>query len=134
MPAGLICRKKKIKVACSICHSSYFIYIMSNTKLVSIDKIYRYLDEAEPYEDMPVNPLTVFSLNGVPYKLHVDVNNQGGKYGFMWEWWLSNPGNKFIDGGFEPANSEGEVTQLAALIHSACSEVLQQNPEPGSKK
>jgi hypothetical protein len=97
---------------------------MRDGELLSIDKIYHYLDLAEPYENSPGSPLNVFTLNGIPYYLHVDVNDQSDPYGLMLEWWLSSPEEKFIDGGFEPANSDDEVAQLAGLIHGALNKVL----------
>lgn len=105
---------------------------MKNGEIASISKICHYLDLAEPFEDSPKNPLQVFALNGVPYFLHVDVNEQDDKYGMMWEWWLSNPDEHYVDGGFMPANSADEVVELAGVISAASKKVVEEKRGSGT--
>lgn len=105
---------------------------MKDGEVASISKICHYLDLAEPFEDSPKKPLQIFMLNGVPYFLHVDVNEQDDKYGMMWEWWISNPDEHYVDGGFEPANSADEVVQLAGVISGACKTIISERQQPGA--
>ncbi len=97
---------------------------MSEGKPASIERICRYLDEAEPFFDTPDKPLRIFTLDGASYYLHVDVNEQHGRYHFMWEWWISGPDGEYIDGGFQPAETRDELAQLAGLIRAAAEDII----------
>lgn len=96
---------------------------MNRNDLVSIERIFNFLDRCEPLEPN-VDPLKVFTLNGKPVYLHTDVN-LNRDYGLMWEWWLSSNDNDWLTGGFEPGESDAEVTQLAGIIHAACEKIIE---------
>jgi hypothetical protein len=90
-----------------------------------IDEIYLFLESIEPNEAGPSRKLPLFTAGGDQYHLHVDINNEEDKNGYMWEWWLENEAG-YVDGGFEPANSEADIRRLAEIIYNASTKIFNQ--------
>jgi len=85
----------------------------------TVDKIFELLKQFDPYDKTCKSTLPVIKTADGEYTLHVDMSPHDEKYGHMWEWWLENSEKGFVDGGFEPANDDAQLLNLAAVIHGA---------------
>lgn len=85
--------------------------------LVNEAQIYTFLKSLDRFDDAK-QTLLVFKVGGDEYHLHVDVNEEHDKYRYMYEWWVENSAG-YVDGGFEPANSDDELHTLARVILQA---------------
>lgn len=86
---------------------------------VTVDKIYKLLKQYDPYDKTCKDAMPITTSNGIDYTLHVDMSPHNEDYGHMWEWWLESSKDGFVDGGFEPANDDAQLLNLAAIIHGA---------------
>ena len=93
----------------------------------TVDQIFQLLKQYDPYDKSCTSEISINADNGVDYTLHVDMNPHDEKYGHMWEWWLESSADNFVDGGFEPANDDSQLLNLAAIIHGA----MQKSCAPG---
>jgi hypothetical protein len=86
---------------------------------VTVESILKLLKQYDPYDKTCKSSLPVIKLDGADYTLHVDMSPHNKDFGHMWEWWLENSTDGFVDGGFEPANDDPQLLNLAAIIHGA---------------
>jgi hypothetical protein len=87
--------------------------------MVTVEAIHKLLKQFDPYDKTCKTALAVETLDGVEYTLHVDMNPGNKDYGHLWEWWLESSSDGFVAGGFEPANDDTQLLNLAAIIHGA---------------
>lgn len=87
--------------------------------MVTVEAIHKLLKQFDPYDKTCKTAMLVETLDGVDYTLHVDMNPDNKDYGHLWEWWLESSTDGFVAGGFEPANDDGQLMNLAAIIHGA---------------
>lgn len=85
----------------------------------TIDTIFHLLKQYDPYDKTCKSALPVTTIDGEEFTLHIDMSPHNEKYGDMWEWWLESSKEGFVDGGFEPANDDAHLLNLASIIHGA---------------
>lgn len=86
----------------------------------TVEKIYDLLKHYDPFDKTCKSALPITTTeDGEEFTLHVDMSPHNEDYGHMWEWWLQSSKRGFVDGGFEPANDDAQLLNLAAIIHGA---------------
>lgn len=86
----------------------------------TVNDILDLLKQYDPFDKTCKSALPITTSDkDVDYTLHIDMSPHNEDFGHMWEWWLESSKDGFVDGGFEPANDDAQLLNLAAIIHGA---------------
>jgi hypothetical protein len=85
--------------------------------MIGKEDIFRFLDKLDPLRRGNPQPgLKIPMDDGREFHLHADIDDPDETNDFVCEWWLEDPDDRFVDGGFEPANNEEEIARVADRV------------------